>query len=161
MKIYAQPTRNLKAVNDRLAGHINRVEAYLSAFSDTNPMLLAHAPGKWSKKEIVGHLIDSALHNLRRFTEAQFSPSPYLIQSYNPDELVRRNNYGDLPIMELLQLWTSLNLQIIRVVDVLQRNQPTLYDVPIVFSSGETNTLGWLIEDYVAHMEHHLQTLID
>src|ERR1043165_9908871 len=32
------------------------------------------APGKWSKKEILGHLIDSAANNHQRFLRLQLSP---------------------------------------------------------------------------------------
>jgi DinB superfamily len=158
MKMYAQPTGNLTDAIERLARHLSAVNAALPTLSEA--ALTEHAPGKWSKQEILGHLTDSALHNLRRFTEAQTSPAPYPILPYNPDELVRVNSYNQLPISELLTLWTSLNRQIGWVVGTMQRERPALYDAPVVFASGETNTLGWLIEDYVAHLEHHLQTLL-
>lgn len=32
------------------------------------------APGKWSKKEILGHLIDSAANNHQRFVRLQLQP---------------------------------------------------------------------------------------
>jgi hypothetical protein len=158
MTIYTPPTGTLRGLSDRLAGHLSRTEATLLALSEAD--LMDQEPGKWSKKQILGHLIDSALHNLRRFTEAQFAPAPYPILPYNPDELVRVNGYNDLPISELLPLWLSLNGQIGRVIDGLQRDRTGLYDTPVVFATGEKNTLGWLMEDYVAHLEHHLRTLV-
>lgn len=53
-------------------------------FLHTAPEALSQrpAPGKWSQKEILGHLIDSGINNLQRFTEIQFSPQPYPIQKY-------------------------------------------------------------------------------
>ena len=47
-------------------------------------------PDKWSKKEICGHLIDSAINNLQRFTGAVHQGS-YTLQSYPQDGLVRIN----------------------------------------------------------------------
>ncbi len=158
MKLYAQPTGDLTAAVNRLFQHLDTVNEKLLVLSEEE--LTEHAPGKWSKKQILGHLIDSALNNLRRFTEAQFAPGPYPIQPYDPDELVRVNGYGEMSITDLLALWTSLNRQIVRVVDSLKHHNPALYHVPVMFVSGETNTLGWLIEDYVAHLEHHLRTLL-
>ena len=51
------------------------------------------APSKWSKKEILGHLVDSGVNNLQRFTEIQFHPKPYVLRNYNQDELVKINDY--------------------------------------------------------------------
>jgi hypothetical protein len=33
-------------------------------------------PKKWSKKQILGHLVDSGINNLQRFTEIQFEEKP-------------------------------------------------------------------------------------
>ena len=48
---------------------------------------------KWSKKEILGYLIDSGIYNLQRFTEVQYKKKPYRIDHYNQDELVKANDY--------------------------------------------------------------------
>lgn len=67
---------------------------------------------KWSKKEILGHLIDSAIHNLQRFTEIQFEPKPFLIRAYNQNALVIANAYQKADLQDLLNLWTNLNKRI-------------------------------------------------
>ena len=56
------------------------------------------SPEKWSKKEILGHLIDSAVNNLQRFTEIQFQDKPYPIQKYDQDQLVIANDYQNASI---------------------------------------------------------------
>ena len=110
------------------------------------------APGKWSRQEILGHLVDSALNNLKRFTDIQVMPQPYHVQRYMQDALVEVNDYQQLPLQHLLHTWEALNRQIIYVAD---RIPPAKLSLPLVTTSGETKTLEWLIIDYVVHMEHH------
>lgn len=71
---------------------------------------------KWSKKEILGHLIDSGINNLQRFTEIQFLEKPYKIKPYNQDELVKANNYQNKNSHELYELWLQLNIQILHII---------------------------------------------
>ncbi len=114
------------------------------------------AQNKWSKQEILGHLIDSAINNLKRFTEIQFSPQPYIVQSYNQDKLVVVNNYQNVPLDHLLSLWQSLNRQIIFAVKNIP-SEKLNYAVNPQYNNNEVKTLEWLICDYVAHLQHHLQ----
>ncbi len=153
---YAPPGMTLADALTRLAQHIEQLPLQLSALS-INELQQSLQPGKWSRQEIVGHLCDSALNNLRRFTEAQFSPQPYRIQSYAQDDLVRVNGYGQMPTAELLALWQALNRQILRVCQTIPAEKLTN---PIGFPGTEhVRSLAWLIEDYVAHLEHHLAQL--
>lgn len=114
------------------------------------------AQNKWSKKEILGHLIDSAMNNTRRFTESQFSAEPYLIYAYNQDELVRVNKYQNRSISDLFKLWHHLNkhiASILKDISEAQLNtQINLYDLSIC-------NLEFLIEDYITHMKHHLEQI--
>lgn len=112
------------------------------------------APGKWSKQEILGHLIDSAMNNLKRFAEIQFLPQPYQVISYLQNECVIVNNYQHLPLAHLLQLWQSLNQQIIYVVQNIPPEKLD-YNVNPKYDNNEIKSLGWIIADYVAHLEHH------
>src|SRR6478735_105029 len=101
---------------------MQQLEIYIGTFSNklkqfsSEELLKRPAPGKWSKQEILGHLIDSAVNNLKRFTEIQFLPQPYQVVSYRQNELVTINHYQDLPLAHLLDLWRSLNQQIRYVV---------------------------------------------
>lgn len=124
----------------------------------TDELLLPPAPGKWSRQQLLGHLIDSAINNLKRFTDAQIVEQPYLITPYQQNELMVVNNYQQLPLQHLLGLWQSLNQQIIFVV----QNIPTyrlLFEVHPQYNQTGMQTLEWLICDYVAHMQHHLRNL--
>ncbi|WP_406685178.1 DinB family protein [Seonamhaeicola sp. MEBiC1930] len=114
-------------------------------------------PDKWSKKEILGHLIDSAINNLQRFTEIQFVSKPYKIRPYNQNGLVESNNYQNAETREIVNLWLSLNHRILKVI--LLQNTTTL-GYKIELDKGEIVDLRFLIEDYVEHLEHHLKQII-
>ncbi|QMW06512.1 DinB family protein [Spirosoma foliorum] len=149
------PTDTLSSALDRLRAYIYEVPDQLSALSESE--LTQHAPGKWSRKEILGHLIDSAINNLKRFTDAQFADGPYLIQPYNQNKLVGVNQYQQLPVTHLLTLWASLNTQVLHIVDAIPSDTLTN---PVQISGNTVNkSLAWLIEDYILHLEHHLKTL--
>lgn len=139
-----------------------RLEKYITELPglyrelSSEELLYKPAPGKWSKQEVLGHLIDSAINNLKRATEIQFLPQPYFIISYQQNELVMVNRYQVLPLDHLLQLWQSLNQQMVYVVKNIPEESLALKVKP-QYANNETKTLGWIIADYVAHLEHHLK----
>src|SRR3984893_18905847 len=71
-------------------------------------------PGKWSKKEILGHLIDSAQNNIRRFVVAQYDERPKIV--YNQDKWVVIANYQHYNLPDLISLWYLLNKHICQVL---------------------------------------------
>lgn len=116
------------------------------------------APNKWSKKEIIGHLIDSAQVNLQRFLEAQHSPSPFIVKRYMQDDLVKLNDYQNIPTLEIIQLWKSLNQQIANVFDrVPEAKLLKQVDIP---HEGRSKNLKFIMEDYVVHLEHHAKQIL-
>lgn len=123
---------------------------------DEEAASLRPLPEKWSKKEIIGHLCDSAINNLQRFIRAQFEPKPFALTPYAQNEWVLAQRYADIPTEELLALWVSLNTQIVRVISGIMEEQQAYL---CVVGDEPPFTLGWLIEDYVVHMEHHLKQI--
>lgn len=142
---------------DQLNDHVQQMAGRFEKFSKEE-LLYKSTPGKWSKLEILGHLIDSAINNLKRFTEIQFLPQPYKVVSYKQNELVEVNQYQHLPLSHLLNLWASLNQQIIYVVKNIPKEKLD-YPVDPQYDNKEMKSLGWIICDYVAHLEHHLKQL--
>ncbi len=124
----------------------------------TDELLKQPVPGKWSRQQVLGHLIDSALNNLKRFTDAQLLDQPYIIISYKQDGLMEVNAYQQLPLQHLLGLWQLLNQQIIFVVGNIPADK-LAYEVQPQYNQTGTQTLAWLICDYVAHMKHHLRAM--
>ncbi len=115
------------------------------------------APEKWSQKEILGHLIDSALNNLQRFTEIQFSEKPYTIRRYNQDALVKANGYQSADLNELFDLWLCLNE---RISTIMKAQTEESFSFKIILPDGESSDLQFLMEDYVVHLEHHLKQVM-
>ena len=152
-KGYAQKTMDLVAAMQQLEIHIETFPGKLKQYS-SEELLKRPAPEKWSKQEILGHLIDSAINNLKRFTEVQFLPQPYTVISYMQNELIIVNDYQNLPLQHLLDLWKVLNQQIVLVVKLIPLDK-LKYTVDPQYESREMKTLEWIICDYVAHMEHH------
>jgi hypothetical protein len=156
-KGYIQEPVDTSAAMHQLEKYIESFPIKLKQLSSTE-LLNRPAPGKWSKKEILGHLIDSAINNLKRFTEIQFLPQPYSLVSYRQNELVTTNDYQNLPLDHLLDLWQALNRQIVFVVKNIAAEKLN-YAVDPQYEVKETRTLGWIICDYVAHMAHHFRQI--
>ncbi len=119
------------------------------------------APKKWSKKELLGHLIDSATNNWQRFVDIQDAEQPFVLRPYSQDELVIRNAYQAQSTEAVAGLWEQLNRQILMVCQQLTPEQLQLEIAEVIwtrFHEGQNN-LEWLINDYVAHMEYHFRQL--
>ena len=140
----------------RLEELLESGSAYLETVPDSG---LRHRtlPGKWSKLEILGHLIDSGINNLQRFTEIQFSEEPYRIRRYEQDHLVIANDYQHAEISELLPLWLALNRRIIRI---MRQQTETALKTEIILPDGQLSDLKFLMVDYTEHLEYHLKQII-
>jgi len=115
------------------------------------------APGKWSAKEIIGHLTDSAQINLQRFVRCTYEEGFKLI--YFQDEWVAVEGYQQADITDVLNLWRLLNQQIQRVLDNYPPDRwQTKCDTNR--DSVSLNTVEFLAYDYVDHMKHHLKQII-
>ncbi|MCV9928727.1 DinB family protein [Flavobacterium sp. LS1R49] len=113
-------------------------------------------PEKWSRKEILGHLVDSSIHNLVRFTEINYLPKPYNHRPYKQNDLVAINQYQSMDMEELIQLWYSINSQIIRLFKSVDEKA---LDYEIILSDGSMINLDFLMKDYVEHLEHHINQI--
>jgi len=114
------------------------------------------APGKWTNKQIMGHLIDSAYINLQRFVRCTYEEGFKLI--YFQEEWVTAQHYQEADTAELLKLWELVNRQIIRVL----ANYPAdreLAECDNGRYEPSLNTVAFLAEDYIGHMQHHLKQL--
>ena len=137
---------------DRLSTIIEQQSILLSNASEED-YALKPAPNKWSRKETLGHLIDSAQNNIQRFIRGQYEKDSSII--YNQDRWVELNRYQDATLAELVNLWKLLNERIIHIIDAISEGD--LKNTSLI--KGERFTLEWLIEDYIRHLEHHLNQI--
>lgn len=122
------------------------------------------APGKWSKKEIIGHLIDSATNNHGRFVRAQLQEDLVFL-GYDQDAWVRLQRYRERSWNDLVRLWQGYNHHIALVMEsadlqaltrpraVHNLHELAWHPVP----PTEAVTLEYFMRDYVAHLKHHLR----
>jgi len=129
---------------------------YLSQTSEQD-LSLKIASNKWSKKEILGHLIDSGIYNIQRFTEIQFEHKPYKIRNYKQNELVKSNTYKNADSKEIINFWWSINK---RILSLIQMQTENTLSYKIELEKDNTYDLRFLINDYVDHLEHHLNQII-
>lgn len=109
---------------------------------------------KWSKKEILGHLIDSAANNHHRFVRSQFQDIPVI--TYNQNDWVSGSSYQHQDLSQLIAIWTVYNRFLIGLVSrISSENMERLCNT----GSAENISLYVLWEDYVAHLLHHLEQI--
>ncbi|WP_129704080.1 DinB family protein [Priestia megaterium] len=128
-----------------------KLEVFSQAAASSRP-----APKKWSPKEIVGHLCDSAIHNLQRFINVQHEKKPCVLTPYKQDEWVELQHYQDTPIEEVVALWRSLNKQIASVLSHIP-TEKHMYQFEL--DDGNSVSLEWLAKDYINHLEHHIKQI--
>jgi hypothetical protein len=113
-------------------------------------------PGKWSAKEELGHLIDSAANNHGRFVRAALD-GHYEGPGYAQDGWVRLHGYREMPWSAIVDLWYQYNQFVAHLVSRIPDDQRQA-----LCAVGENApvTLEFLIKDYVLHMQHHLDQLL-
>lgn len=112
-------------------------------------------PSKWSKKQILGHLVDSAANNHQRFVRLQYEREPVIF--YDQNEWNRVQRYEKKDSEQLRQLWLLYNLHLLHIIkNILPEN----LENKGFSKDGNSYTLSWYIQDYVIHLEHHLHQLV-
>jgi len=128
----------------------------LQALSEEEVMS-SRGEGKWVKKEILGHLIDSALNNEQRFVRAQLTEQ-LVWPGYEQDRWVSVQRYRERSWIELIELWEQLNRHIAHIMDDVS---PDRLSTKCVIEDHDAVTLEWLMNDYVRHLRHHLNQILD
>ena len=112
---------------------------------------------KWSRKEILGHLIDSATNNHQRIVRMQAS-SDIGTLTYEQEQWVKSQHYHQEPWENLVEFWYRYNVHLAHVIahadaTALENKCDMGYETPA--------TLRFVIEDYVRHVQHHLDQIFN
>jgi hypothetical protein len=138
---------------DRLQFLCNTLPALLKNFTKEE-FSKKPAPAKWSKKEVIGHLIDSATNNHQRFVRIQFEHEPLIMYAQNEWNACSR--YQEMDGNHVIDFWATYNLHLLEVIKRIPPESLTRKGI----ANEKTNTLAWFITDYVEHMEHHLRQVV-
>lgn len=125
------------------------------------------SPDKWSKKEILGHLIDSAYNNHQRFLRAS-QQDDLVFWGYDQVDWVRQNDYQHRELTELVHSWATVNFHLARLIAQIPPERLNRETVNHNFhqicmnriAEGQASSLGYLVWDYLFHLEHHLVQLL-
>jgi len=144
----------MKELSEKLVRTVQSAEKKLRRVSEgesTTPVL----KGGWSRKQVIGHLIDSASNNHQRFVRAALQGS-IEFPGYDQDGCVRVQAVQDAPWPILLTLWTNYNLYLAHVIAHLPADK---LEARCRMGDGEPVTLKFLAEDYLTHLMHHLNQI--
>ena len=144
----------MKASADDLKALVETVSQKLAVVSEVEASMKPSS-GDWSKKEIVGHLIDSAANNHQRFVRAQQADG-LVFPDYAQEAWVNLQGYHDCAWQQLVALWRLYNLHL---SDIVGRIPPGKQGAVCQIGSGAPVTLRFLVEDYLAHMRLHVKQL--
>ena len=152
---------------DRLRAAVAHATPTLLALSE-EASARPPAPDKWSAREVVGHLVDSAANNHQRFVRGQLQDD-LVFMGYAQEDWVRVQAYGDEPWPHLVNLWKFYNLHLAHVCRrapererLRPRREHNLHEIgwaPV--APGEPATLEHLMRDYVGHLKSHLRQIFE
>jgi DinB superfamily len=141
-------------LSSRLTDTVARTRRELARFTDAEAGSTAIAGG-WSRKQVLGHLIDSAANNHQRFVRALLQEE-LRWPGYDQAGCVRVQHFQDASWSNLSELWASFNLLL---AHVLANVPDAKWKTPCIIGDGPSMTLEELAEDYLVHVEHHLQQI--
>jgi hypothetical protein len=137
---------------DEILSICNTLPAQLRAIP--GPVMNFKLPEKWSKQKILGHLVDSAIINIQRFVRAQIEDKP--VSGYDQDDWVAIQQYSRYNTEELIQLWEAVNRHLYHVAaSIPAHNLKRVCEM----RDGQVLTLEFLIEDYLKHLQHHIEQI--
>lgn len=110
----------------------------------------------WSQREELGHLIDSAVNNHARIVRASLEPA-YEGPGYAQDDWIAVHRYREIAWPELVDVWHAHNRILLPLIAGISEAKLA---TPCRVGDAVPVDLGFLIDDYVLHMRHHLDNVL-
>ncbi|MCJ7539189.1 MAG: DinB family protein [Desulfobacterales bacterium] len=146
----------MKAIARQIRSLISKIEPQLSRMNH-DEMGFKPDPHKWSKKEILGHLIDSAANNHQRFVRA-VNKVAVQFPTYDQDEWVRIQRYNEMSWSFLVTLWSAYNNHLSHIIECIPGYAESS---PCNIGKEEPVTLEFVVRDYLRHLQHHLKDILE
>jgi hypothetical protein len=146
---------NMQAVAQHLLDTINKALPLLQQIHDADASIRP-APNKWSYKEIIGHLIDSATNNQQKFVRC-IQQSGVHMPPYEQDPWVAIQHYNDAGWKDILNAWYAMNEHIAHIMKHIP--QDSLQNEIYIGDKGPY-TLDFIVRDYPEHLKHHLKAIL-
>lgn len=162
------PNIDLLSMNNLAQRLSNSIQQSLVILQNVNSNRIVNRDNRWNEKEIIGHLIDSAINNYSRFMRGYHSDQ-LVFSGYNQELWVNQQNYKQLEWSDIILIWEKINMLIVRLIssfkmDILSEKIEKHNFDKIAFekvSKDEPTTLEYLISDYIIHLEHHIHQIQD
>ena len=144
----------MRELSDQLRRLVEAAEPALRQIPESDSMSPA-LPGGWSRKQVLGHLIDSASNNHQRFVRAMLQSS-LDFPGYDQQGNIRVQAVQEADWVLLISLWAAYNRYLAHLIAHIP---PSQRDIPCRIGAGEPITLGFLASDYLTHLRHHLRQI--
>jgi len=141
--------KQIRSVVDEVAGQLDRMTP--------QEVTARRGPDAWSKKQILGHLIDSAANNHQRFVRAAANAA-HLFPPYNQNDWVRIQRYDESEWKDLVLLWSAYNRHLSHVISRMPKES---LSSPCDIGREQPVPVEFVIKDYVRHLRHHIDQLLD
>lgn len=146
----------MKDIARQIRSLISTVEPRLSRMNDGD-LVFKPTQHEWSKKEILGHLIDSAANNHQRFVRA-VNKVANQFPTYDQDEWVRIQRYNERHWLSLIELWSAYNSHLSHIIECIPEDAKSS---PCHIGKKEPVTLEFVVKDYLRHLQHHLKDIFE
>jgi hypothetical protein len=149
-------SQSFSTIASRLAEEIAAAEPHLRAIDDRQAAP-PRAAGKWSRKEILGHLIDSAANNHQRFVRGQAADELH-DPGYAQRQWVASQGYASRDWTDLVDLWCAYNRHLVHVIAAVPESRR---DTLVRIAADPPVSLSFVALDYVGHIQHHPAQIFD
>ena len=145
----------MQAVAQELVVIIERVTPMLHSLASDQTLATRVDPKKWCRKEILGHLIDSACNNQQKFVRMMQQPS-LDFPGYRQDDWVAVQDWANADWEGMVSLWAAYNRHLAYLISNVT---PDRLSNTIQIEGVGPFTLGFVMSDYVEHLKHHLRQI--